>query len=337
MVVQTRRMRRARNAPQFEARIVSSRSLIYRDGADAAVDRPAYVRAASSAAWLGDRLAVVQDDANFVALLTPDSGAVDAIVLPAGPGGKRQFDVPRGTKHQKLDLEACFSRVRGDGFELVALGSGSEPARERILLLRLSPSHEVTSLQLLPAGELYAGLRGAAHFSGSELNLEGALIRDERLLLFQRGNGARTAERPAINAIGQLELAAFDAYLAAQAQAPRLLDSEVYDLGDIDGVPYTFTDATLASSGEIWFLAAAEASTSSVDDGAILGTSIGVITTDERVLTTPLRDAAGNPSRAKAEGIAIDRTSSERLWLVVDRDDPFAPSELLEVRFTTGD
>jgi hypothetical protein len=46
------------------------------------------VRAGSSLSWFGDRLALIQDDANFLVLIEPHSLQVDPIPLPAGEGGR---------------------------------------------------------------------------------------------------------------------------------------------------------------------------------------------------------------------------------------------------------
>ncbi len=48
----------------------------YRQGANAAEDRPAHVRAGSSVNRFANKLAVVQDDANFVALIS-NAGEVE--------------------------------------------------------------------------------------------------------------------------------------------------------------------------------------------------------------------------------------------------------------------
>ncbi|HEX8906906.1 MAG TPA: hypothetical protein VF771_18795, partial [Longimicrobiaceae bacterium] len=80
---------RARHDPSLAARVVRSVPLLYAAGADPSLDRPAHVRAASSAVRIGGRLAVVQDDANFVAMVDPETGLADAITLPAGHGGAR--------------------------------------------------------------------------------------------------------------------------------------------------------------------------------------------------------------------------------------------------------
>src|SRR5262245_19337543 len=95
--------------PGLRAVIVDRRPLLYAEGPSADEDRPPNVRAASGLAWLGDELAVVQDDANFLALIAPATGLTRAIPLERGPGGLRQFDDARGNKAHKLDLEAIVT------------------------------------------------------------------------------------------------------------------------------------------------------------------------------------------------------------------------------------
>ena len=324
-------------APQasLSARIVARRPLHYRGGADAALDRPAHVRAASSLSWVGARLAIVQDDAHFVALVDPRTGEAEAVALPAGAGGKRVFDAARGTKHLKLDLEASLSYRDASGTHLLAFGSGSLPARERIVALHfadgaLSPD----SVQVHDASELYALLRANTRFSGSELNLEGALRDGANVLLFQRGNGAPARGLVPRNAIGQLDFEALTRYLAGQAPAPALVASRSFDLGSAGGVPYGFTDATLTPAGGVLFVASAEASADVTRDGVVYGTLVGELIANGGVRTAPLYDELGQPSSAKAEGIALDPVDAARAWLVVDADSGEQPAELLEVRLT---
>jgi hypothetical protein len=328
-------MRVARLDPKFSARIVARQALRYHEGADAAEDRPSHVRSASGAAWLGDRLALVQDDALFLALVEPESGVSESVALPAGPGGKRLFDDTRGTKHLKLDLEACFTVRGAETTDLYAFGSGSAAPRERVVVMRYDhATRQVTSQRVVDASSLYAGLRAEPSFSGSELNLEGALLREDTLLLFQRGNGAPRAGLGPVNAIGSLPWTGFVRYLDRSEAAPSLSQISQYDLGSVAGVPYTFTDAALAPRGGLVFLASAEDSSSALTDGAVYGTCVGEIAADGSARIAPLLDEQGAPSRDKAEGIALDPADPARAWAVVDRDDPESPSELLEVRLT---
>ena len=114
--------------PSLGAQVVARTPLFYRDGAHAGLDRPAHVRAGSALARIdAHTLAVVQDDASFVAILR-GAGTEELVVhdvpLPSA-GGVRQFDDARGNKKAKLDLEACIV-VRG-GALLIAFGSGRAP------------------------------------------------------------------------------------------------------------------------------------------------------------------------------------------------------------------
>jgi hypothetical protein len=318
----------------FTAHIIARRPMTYREGEDPALDRPGHVRAASGVAWLGDKLAVVQDDAHFIAWVDPASGLAEAIPLPADAQGRRLFDTKRGTKRLKLDLESCLVRVDETGATLLAFGSGSLPVRERIVELRWDTARAVpVSLTVRDASALYALLRAEQAFSGSELNVEGAVVRGGTLLLLQRGNGASRADQRAINAVGELDLAAFDRYLAGGV-APALARATSYDLGSIAGVPYTFTDATLGADGTLLFLASAEASEDSVADGTLHGSVVGELRDDGSVRTTPLLDEQGQPSRAKVEGIVLDRADPTLAFLVVDADAPDLAAELLTVRLT---
>jgi hypothetical protein len=322
--------------PGLAARIVSRRSLYYREGKSAALDRPEHVRAASGAAWLGDRLALIQDDAQFIALVEVKSGVTESVPLPAGSSGQRLFDDTRGTKHLKLDLEACWAVPGAETTELFALGSGSKPVRERIVVLRYDHgTRKVTSERVVDASSLYASLHAAVPFSGSELNIEGAVLRETTLLLFQRGNGAPRDGRRPVNAVASLSWPSFVRYVESggAAAVPNLLHVAVYELGTTaSGVPYTFTDATLSPGGTIVFLASAEDSSSAVTDGVVHGTYLGEIEQDGTARVAPLLDEHGQPARAKAEGIAFDRDDPTLAWVVTDMDDPASASELLEVR-----
>ena len=120
----------------LEAIVESWTPLHYAAGADPSLDRPASVRSASSPAWVPGGIALVQDDANFIAVFDPDGARTRAIALPPGHEGLRLFDDRRGNKAYKLDLEACVSVEREGDTLLLALGSGSTRRREQVVLVR---------------------------------------------------------------------------------------------------------------------------------------------------------------------------------------------------------
>jgi len=130
---------RARYDPTLSARVVRRVTMRYTGGADPTIDRPAHVRAASGIAWVGAKVAVIQDDANFVALVDPATGLAESVALPRGAGGLRLFDDGRGNKAEKLDHEAVAVIVTGDQ-DLLVIGryNGIDIVSPREFLSRLS-------------------------------------------------------------------------------------------------------------------------------------------------------------------------------------------------------
>ena len=112
--------------------------------------------------------------------------------------------------------------------------------------------------------------------------------------------------------------------------APDLTTVTRYDLGTIDGVPLTFTDAA-ARGSDLLFLAAAEASPDAVRDGALFGVVLGIIQPDGEARWTRLLDRDGTPLLAKAEGLLLDRAVQGRAFAVVDADDPERATQLISI------
>ncbi|HVJ14618.1 MAG TPA: hypothetical protein VM686_04230, partial [Polyangiaceae bacterium] len=106
-----------------------------------------------------------------------------------------------------------------------------------------------------------------------------------------------------------------------------------YELGQRNGVPFGFTDAAALDDGRVVFCAAAEATEDPVEDGAVLGSLIGVIEPDG-IRLCEIADASGSPIALKAEGIAADPSRPDRLWLVHDSDDSETPAELCAVELS---
>jgi len=88
--------------------------------------------------------------------------------------------------------------------------------------------------QIKPAAAFYRALRSIREFAGPALNIEGAVCHGDRVRLFQRGNGASDGA-PSVNAVGDLPLDGFLAWLDAGGPVPQLLSILQVDLGRIEG------------------------------------------------------------------------------------------------------
>lgn len=323
-------MRRARHDPSLTARIISRRALRYRTVAHRSLDRPKHVRAGSSLTWVGTRLGVVQDDANFVALVDPRTALARAIALPEGEEGRRQFSDASGNKKFKLDLESCCTIEGPSGAMLLALGSGSKRLRRRIVTIE-SITARLPRVSVVDAESLYVALEAVSDFAGSDMNIEGALALTRTLRLFTRGNGESKRGREPVNATCDLPLDALLAYLAApEGAAPVPRSVTRYDLGALGEIPLGFTDAALAGE-TVLFTATAEASAHASADGAVAGSVIGLIPPKGDLRYAPITDAEGRRTRDKVEGMVALPGRADRVLVVTDADDPRRPSELCEV------
>jgi hypothetical protein len=279
---------------------------------------PQHVRAASAVRSFGARLVIVQDDVDALAV-RDEGGAVEPVLLPARSAGHRVFDDAMGNKHRKLDLEACV--VLEDG-RLVAFGSGLTPAREHVVVW-----DGAAAPRRVAARAFYSAVRVGALGVGARLNVEGAVAILGHLLIFHRGNDVTAAGSVARNLIVALDLAAFVRWLDGAGEAPPLRSVTTVELGDIEGVPLTFTDAVAVAEGCVVVLACAEDSADAIADGPVLGSRVGMLRSNA-LRMVDVRDATGARSRLKLEGIERRPASRFEFDVVADMDRPEAPAQL---------
>ncbi len=280
--------------------------------------RGAFISAASGLVCLANRFYVVADDELHLCSFSYD---------PLSPGepfplfeGSLPLE-PKARKKEKPDFEALVLLPASPDLpdrSLLALPSGSKRHRSRGSWMALqSESKIVGCAQTVDCTALYEKLSETF----SDLNIEGAVIRGKHLILLQRGNG----DSP--NALIELDLNQVLEGLKycriAAYSAHRIIP---YDLGTLGGVKYSFTDATIAPDGNILFIAVAEDSQSTYDDGICSGSALGMIDSEGRV-----RFQAVIHPLMKAEGIGLrtDPVSGQvQVLLVTDGDNPLQAAEL---------
>lgn len=260
--------------------------------------------AAANALW------VVADDMHHIVRLPV--GSLN------GPG-HRIFpgdlpDDPKERKRVKPDIECLMALPRRDAAtRLVAFPSGSKRRRVRGVELQLDDvvkTHEADFSPIL-------------HFLDErvpDLNIEGGAIHGETVTLLQRGNGKAGFNATIEFGVEQLEACLRGDHIA-RSFTPRINEMS---LPEIDGVRLTFTDASV-HEGVLYFVAAAESSASTYDDGKVFGSAFGRLDAAPEILLAI--------EGRKAEGLAHATSDDERIsfFAVTDADDPNTASSLLEI------
>ncbi len=282
--------------------------------------RAAHISAASGVARRGDYVYVIGDDELGLGVFRLSKEAPGAL-RPVLRGQLSTDHEKR--KKQKPDLEALTMLPPFTGRPygaLLGLGSGSKPQRERGFVWGLaadgSLAGEPVELELSP---LYARLRRSA----PELNIEGAAVVGDRLWLFHRGNTEQ-----GVNIVAEVALGDF---IRVGAEGGRIDCGEdirlrAYELGELDGFPLTFSDATPLADDLVVFTASAEpGSDPHGTDGEVRGSVVGTIDGEGHVQRLRTIDR-----KWKVEGVyaSIDARVIDFLF-VCDQDDPHTASPLM--------
>jgi len=248
---------------------------------------------------------VADDETHLEVVRIADGVAVQRLPLLDRPLPRE----PKARKAAKPDFEALTWLPDG---ALLVLGSGSTEARTTAVVVR---SFTGGPHALVDAAPLVASLRAQI----GEVNLEGAVVAGGVLRLLSRGDRNRSSF------VVDLDLDAALADLARGVLGDALVRAaREVDLGELDGVPLSFTDAASIDprSRRILISATAEDTGNAYDDGPCRGSVVGVLDADGRV--EHLRRVE---PPVKIEGVA---TTGTKLFLVADADDPTRRAPLYE-------
>lgn len=279
-------------------------------------ERHMHLSAASGLVHVGDWIYVVADDENHLAKFLV-AGDEDGDLVRLFDG-----DLPltyEERKAEKSDIEVLTlvpPSKRYPHGALLALGSGSKKKRKKGAVLQLTPASELEKVDIFALNDLYDFLEEKI----GKLNIEGAVIVGEDIVLFQRGN-----KKNKINATIRMTLDDFynGIFKETKKYKPKINVTH-YDLGKIDDVPLCFTDATALPNGDIVFTAAAENTSDSYEDGKCMGSRVGVIDSKGELLFTETIDLL-----VKLEGVEANVVNNAvHLMLVTDADDAAVPAQL---------
>ena len=280
--------------------------------------RPMHVSAASGLVRINSIIYVIADDELHLGMFSAE-GRTPGHLVQLFEGELPDSNPDR--KRHKPDFEALTLLPAFEDYPhgaLLALGSGSRRNRRIGALvgldacgtLRGSPHVVDLSPLLVPLDDAFP-----------KVNIEGAIVNGNEVRLFQRGN-----KRNSENAIIRFRLSAvLDTLHSARASVVKPLTIDLFDLGEVDGIPFCFTDAAALPGGDMVFTAVAEDTDDAHDNGPCVGAAIGMADNSGhlRWLRRLERPCKIEGVDARIDGAVI------RLLLVTDADDASVPAGLL--------
>jgi hypothetical protein len=243
------------------------------------------IQAASGIIYAQENLFLISDGSDF--LYQYDLSKKVLLKFPLVKNSQENKD-----KKSKLDLES----ITQNGNQLIMLGSGSTKNRERMFTLNL----ENDQLQEQNLSKLFTKLKKISNLTNEQFNIEGAIYAHQTMLLFQRGNAGNNT-----NGIFLIPNNPEDTIQFVPIILPTL-----------DHVETSFTDAVLVEE-TIYFLACAENSQSTYEDGEILGTILGKM----HAKTFEIENVLLISENQKMEGLSVKEKSGNAITFLLCEDD----------------
>ncbi len=278
-----------------------------------------HVSAASGLVCLNGHAYVIADDEHHLAVFRDQQpfGALHRIL----PG-----DLPKSKdarKQRKPDFETLFllpAISASSPAALIAFGSGSRHNRNGGVVIPLGincePLQHFRHFDLSPLYESLTALLGA-------INIEGAMIVGDELVLLNRGVAGKTD-----NAVARYPLRVLLALIDGEGSNVKPTSIRRFPLASLDGVNLGFTDGAALPDGRWLFTADAENTRDSHADGPCIGSAVGLVSARDNLIAlhrlVPPVKVEGIDVRVDDLGIAV--------CMVTDTDDPSQSSWLFQAR-----
>ena len=211
-------------------------------------------------------------------------------------------------KKDKPDFEAITLL----GEDLYIFGSGSTEKRNKMIQVNAATKKIIASNEI---ANLYRVIQSFGKIKSEDFNLEGAIYNGKSWYLFNRGNGSSNK-----NVLFTIE--------GENLTDQFTILSNDYKLPKIIGVRTSFTDAILVDN-TIYFLATAEDTVSTYEDGEVLGSIIGNI--DLKTMKINFTKKISNTQ--KFEGLTLYSNSKEKIEFLLceDKDTDVLQTEIYKL------
>ncbi len=242
------------------------------------------IGAASGIVFLEDLLYLISDNSSYLYKYHLKKNQLEKIPLIENPNQNTP-------KKEKLDLEA----ITFNNNNLILIGSGSTKNRTQSFIYNLK--NQLVSKQDL--SKIYLEFIQKINIKPDELNIEGYFLYNQNHYFFQRGNGENSK-----NGVFVLK-------------NNNTIDFTSIQLPKIKHVEATFTDAILIDQ-TIYFLASAEDTISTYEDGEVMGTLFGSMDLE----TFQINFTYQISNKHKFEGLTLyQKTNSEIEFLLCEDND----------------
>lgn len=287
------------------------------------------ISSASGAGMFQNDVYVVGDDLPDLIRLDPErkpGGRIKLSEIPVQKNG-------RMAKNIKPDFESMeFFNDRGIDKVLVLSSGSKQPARDTAFQVRFDVTWLLKKKNIRP---LYLKIKSAAGMTGDEeINIEGLAISDKKVYLLQRGNLSG-------NFIAAFDKLPFMMYLDSDKNPLPGVKIYKFNLPEYNGVPSGFSGACMLPGNRgLLFTASMEDTGSSYEDGAVLGSYIGMIPLSELPngkYFTRLFTKKDEPVAKKLEGITVKGFENKILMVVTVSDNDDGTSDIYELGLTLND
>ena len=279
------------------------------------------VSSGSGLAFYKNAAYLVGDDASYIAVLpNGDSSSYARIPL------QNTVFSDRMAKAVKHDLEAALVGTIGNESYLFAFPSGSlSPFRDTLFAINLESKKVGFACSLLP---LFKAIKFKAGLNDHQLNIEGAAMGGDRLLLFNRGNNMAII----------IAWTDFVQYVQKPTDAIPTFNLQKISLPVINNYAVGISGACTINKSEMLFTASLEETHDNIADGTIKGSYIGVLRINDQdeislVALQQFNDDAGNTILDKLEAIEIIKQKGNNInaLAMADNDDGKSKLFYLEI------
>jgi hypothetical protein len=282
----------------------------------------------SGMTWHAGKYFVVGDDSPYLFTLNRQFAIVDKTLLQDYPLRKNG----RIAKKIKPDHEAMATVAWNGAVWNLILGSGSKKGtRESGLLIPVN-GKSVSHAQDM-AG-LYRDFAALAGFAGQPVNIEGVAVARDAVYFFNRGNAGQ-------NMLFKVALADLMAYMTGQASRIADIRRYVVKLPRLEGREAGLSGADhWPEIDSLVYSASVEGTDNAYDDGAVLGSFLGLIPLSDLDDGAPLDlsqraqrllSKGGVPLKTKVESIALTHTGPRQATAALVSDNDDGTSEFFDV------